>query len=75
MASSGLRKPCWISEKRLSPKSKKCPVLENDHNYIRSNRMRNLHVHSVFMVGVFLPKASQMCFVAAIYLMGGSWWV
>ena len=23
----------------------KCPVLENNHKYIRSNRMRNLNVH------------------------------
>ena len=30
----------------MSPKSKKCPVLENYHIYIRSNRMRNLHIQS-----------------------------
>ena len=43
-SSSDLRKPCWITGKSLSPKSKKCPVLENNHIYIRSNRMRNLHI-------------------------------
>ena len=31
--SSDLRKPCWITGESLSPKSKKCPVLENNHIY------------------------------------------
>ena len=31
--SSHLRKPCWITGKSLSPKSRKCPVLEHNHIY------------------------------------------
>ena len=33
--SSDLRKPCWITGESLSPKSKKCPVLENNHIYTK----------------------------------------
>ena len=48
--SSDLREICWITGKNLSPKSKKCPILENNHIYIRSNRMRNLHKHNRFNI-------------------------
>ena len=47
--SSDLRKPCWITGKSLSPKSKKCPVLENNHIYIISNKMRSLHTHIKYL--------------------------
>ena len=38
-----LRKPCWMTGESLSPKFKKCPVLEKNHIYIIPNRMRSLH--------------------------------
>ena len=73
--SSDLRKPCWITGKSLSPKSKKCPVLENNHThththtyiyiYIRSNRMRSLHIHRKnstcqYLVALYTYSASML---------------
>ena len=60
--SSDLRKPCWITGKSLSPYSKKCPVLENNHisGANMSNKI-NLMGKKILHLYIFCNK---VCFIS-----------
>ena len=50
--SSDLRKPYWITGESLSPQSKKCPVLENNHIYIKISLVK---VNVILQQNITLP--------------------
>ena len=45
--SSDLRKPCWITGKSLSPKFKKCPVLEKIYIYTKIHTLHTTKQHAM----------------------------
>ena len=53
-----MRKPCWITGKSLSPKSKKCPVLGNNHIYIKTCCLKNDQI-SLFGLAIKVQRLSS----------------
>ena len=63
--SSDLRKPCWKVGKSLSPKSKKCPVLENNHIYQIKQDEKSTYTYFIIFFWIysilFLIWSNDVC--------------